>query len=296
MLGEFDRSSSIDTLEWVNCALCGPAKTMVFSGQAPYRLVRCNHCGLVFMNPRPRYMGMQGLDTKERLEFLIQEHRRVRNLWCRECLSWVQRYATQGRLLDIGCSAGFFLSIAREAGWGVDGIEPSEVMAQYGQKLLGLPITVGPLDSKTLASFELRSYDAVTMWEVLEHLPNPLSAVELVWKLLKPGGIIFIQVPNIESPVFKLFHGRWHNLSIHNHLTFFSSTVLRALLERCGYDVKYVFTHSHIYRNVGPWRFRGIPIDSDSRLVRGATMVFNHLILKIMRSGDQIVAIARKIA
>jgi 2-polyprenyl-3-methyl-5-hydroxy-6-metoxy-1,4-benzoquinol methylase len=132
------------------------------------------------------------------------------------------------------------------------------------------------------------------MWEVLEHLPDPSEGLELVWKLLKPDGIIFVQVPNIESPVFQLFGSRWHNLSLHCHATFFTPDVLKALLERSGYDAVTVFRHSHIYRQVGRWRFRGIPLNSGSRLVRAATMVFNHWLLKITRSGDQIVAIAKR--
>jgi 2-polyprenyl-3-methyl-5-hydroxy-6-metoxy-1,4-benzoquinol methylase len=177
----------------------------------------------------------------------------------------------------------------------VKGIEPSTIMVRYAQDVLGLPVTVGRLCDDVVASFEPASFDAVTIWEVLEHLPDPSNGLKQVRKLLKPGGFIFIQVPNIESPVFKLFHGRWHNFSIHNHVTFFSSNVLKALLERLGYDVKDIFTYSHIYRQVGRWGFRGIPLDSDSRFVRATTMVFNHYLLKVTDSGDQIVAIARKL-
>lgn len=287
--------SSVQMWNWTNCILCRHSKIKVFLEQSPYRLVQCSQCGLIFMNPRPRDVGEHNLDTKERLEVLIQEHKRVRDLWCQENLSWVQRYVKRGRLLDIGSSAGFFLAIARKAGWDVAGIEPSGVMVEYGRKFLGLPIICGKLNNQTVDLFNAESFDAVTMWEVMEHLPDPLKGLELVWSLLKPGGVLFIQVPNIESSVFRLFGKRWHNLSIHCHTTFFSQDTLKALIKRCNYNIESIFTHSHIYRQIGQMSFRGIPLDSNSRMVRAVTMLFNHWLLKITGSGDHIVVVARKI-
>jgi SAM-dependent methyltransferase len=148
----------------------------------------------------------------------------------RRHLKILQRYTAGklGSILDIGCASGRFLEQCAGAGWTVVGLEPSQNLSTEARQLLGggariLPITLQEAD------FPESTFDAVTMWDVLEHVPNPRQFLQRAVSLLKPGGLLLANVPNLDSWQARVMRRRWP-LFLPEHLNYFN----RESLTRCG--------------------------------------------------------------
>ncbi|HLH21875.1 MAG TPA: class I SAM-dependent methyltransferase [Chloroflexota bacterium] len=151
--------------------------------------------------------------------------------------------AARGRLLDVGCHIGVFLELAAARGWAAEGVEPSRWAADVARGR-GLRVTCGTLRGSTLPA---GAFDVVTMWDVIEHFPDPAAEVREVHRLLRPGGLVGITTMNVDSLVARLLGPRWPWL-MQMHLYYFSVRTLRALMERCGFRVVAVSPHRRIVR------------------------------------------------
>jgi 2-polyprenyl-3-methyl-5-hydroxy-6-metoxy-1,4-benzoquinol methylase len=141
--------------------------------------------------------------------------------------------------LDVGCGNGDFLELAKKAGWEPFGVEPSDGAANFARSR-GLDVVCGTLES---AGYAAGLFDVVTMWDVLEHLPEPRRAAEEVHRLLTAGGFLVIRVPNTDFQLLKafvretIFRGQRVSLQGNYHLNHFSPTSLRRLLMSTGFEV-----------------------------------------------------------
>lgn len=206
------------------------------------RLVQCNQCGLVYQNPRPTLAeigqhyppeyepyadpsgGKQSWLTRQAIAYGMAKRRR-----------FVTRHKRAGRLLDVGCATGTFLRSMQEHGpWDVYGVELSEEVARQAREQYGLHVFTGTLEQ---AAFPERSFDAVTMWDVLEHLHDPLGSLREVRRILDPDGILLIRVPNLASWDARLFGPNWAGLDAPRHLYVFTPDTLSAMLKRAGFHV-----------------------------------------------------------
>ena len=139
------------------------------------------------------------------------------------------------RLLDIGCGNGEFLSRARDAGWEVVGVDPDHNAVQASEHL-DLDVRKGSI---SVLSHEVASFDAITLSHVIEHVHDPFRLMLEVRSLLKPGGKLYIDTPDIQSLGAKLFGSNWRGIESPRHLVLFSASGLELLLQRCGFvDVK----------------------------------------------------------
>jgi len=111
-----------------------------------------------------------------------------------------------GRVLDIGCAAGFFLKAMKKRGYEVSGMDISECATRYARESLGVGITTGDITS---ASLPADSFDIITMWDVLEHLRDPMVAIRQAHRSLKDTGTLVVETLNIDSLNFKLLGRRW---------------------------------------------------------------------------------------
>jgi 2-polyprenyl-3-methyl-5-hydroxy-6-metoxy-1,4-benzoquinol methylase len=145
--------------------------------------------------------------------------------------------APPGRLLEVGCAAGIYLDGMRQLGWQVEGIEIAEDAAQIAQQELGLDVHVGDANV-LLAALPAAHYDVVAMWHVLEHLHDPAGALADVARVLRPGGLLMLELPNLDSPFAALFGESWFPLEIPRHLYHFSAPTLRAMLARAGLQLR----------------------------------------------------------
>ena len=147
------------------------------------------------------------------------------------------------RLLDVGCYIGIFLEIAQERGWEAWGIEPSH-WAVGEARSKGLRVVEGTLDDVHLAE---ESFDVITMWDVIEHLIDPMRELRESHCLLKKGGLICIHTMNIESPLARLMGSHWPWL-MEMHLCYFSPRTLGEMLRKAGFSAAKMFNQGRLLR------------------------------------------------
>jgi 2-polyprenyl-3-methyl-5-hydroxy-6-metoxy-1,4-benzoquinol methylase len=157
-----------------------------------------------------------------------ESHCRVRTAG--KHLSMVLRYMPgKGNLLDVGCASGVFLEQALRGGWRIRGVEPNERLAQKAAERLGAAAVV----NRALEEAELpcQSFDAVTLWDVLEHVADPAGVLAKCASLLRPEGVVLAKVPDLDSLTARLMRERWP-LLLPEHLSYFTKKSLCALSHR----------------------------------------------------------------
>jgi SAM-dependent methyltransferase len=143
-----------------------------------------------------------------------------------------------GRLLDLGCWAGFLLDEAGRRGWECIGVEPSAFASEYARSELGLDVRTEELLE---ADLPLGSFDAVVMGDVIEHLPDPGAALSRIGSLLRAGGVLYLALPDAGSRVARAMGARWWSV-IPAHVQYFTRDSLRLLLRRRGFGTLGVWT------------------------------------------------------
>jgi SAM-dependent methyltransferase len=148
-------------------------------------------------------------------------------------LDKIDAFSSPGRVLDVGCATGDFLTIARERGWTVFGVDPSPGRAQALKR--GLPLVGSTIQD---ADLEPGCLDVVTFWDVLEHLEDPIADLRRAKRLLRPLGVIAITVPDAGNVLARISGSRWFGYKVAGeHLQFFTRQSLRRAVARAGFDL-----------------------------------------------------------
>lgn len=150
------------------------------------------------------------------------------------------------KLLDVGCGNGDFLLIASEAGWEVKGVEPDPKALEVA-RARDLDVVCGSLE-EIVDSQEL--FDVITMSHVIEHVHDPVGFVKLAYKCLKPGGILYIDTPNIESLGVKRFGKNWRGIEAPRHLVIFSESGLSSVLNEVGFRKLHFVSRWEVRANI----------------------------------------------
>jgi SAM-dependent methyltransferase len=238
-------------MEWVSCALCNfdvpidltKVPDTKSGTRDAYCLVRCAHCGLVYVNPRPAFVEIQGYydatysPHSSVYANVIERERsdnqyysgRVRQFW--DCLP--EAFGS-GRLLDVGCGDGRWLYLVRKRGWETTGVEISSQAAQFAREQYDLDVKVGSLIEQ---QFPTGNFKVVTFWHSLEHLHDPRAALQEAFRILRQGGIVTVQVPNIDTILFRVFGRYYSMIQAPYHLYHFSPSTLGTLLMESGFEV-----------------------------------------------------------
>jgi 2-polyprenyl-3-methyl-5-hydroxy-6-metoxy-1,4-benzoquinol methylase len=148
-----------------------------------------------------------------------------------------------GRVLDVGSGYGFFRVALGAAGYEHDGLEVSEFARAVAARQYGLPTYSGTLEEHW-ADWESR-YDAVTLFDLIEHLADPVRFLEQVAFILRPGGVLGVKTPNLDCPEAEIFGAHYHSLK-REHLAFFSAESLTAAAAAAGFEPVHVATTSHL--------------------------------------------------
>lgn len=228
--------SKVNLWESPVCALCSHRDNSNHFEKNGFNIVRCRNDGLLFVSPRPVdtapyydeiYYEGGARGTYESYDAHADE---MRPKWTERLMYLERELGTKGRLLDVGAATGRFVKLAHELGWTAIGIEMSEWAVKQG-KALGWDIRLGSLPHD---GFEKQSFDAVTIWDVIEHLNNPYDVLLAAKDLLRPNGILAIStgaVPHRDPrAVSSWYSPPWH-------LYYFSTDTIGALLARAGLDV-----------------------------------------------------------
>lgn len=236
-----------------------------------FRVVRCTDCGLHFTNPRPTEASIgqfypddyacwqpKAADSRWRTRAALHlEHLVLRKhfgypggkltLWeslqaaagravmrrSAQRQNWIP-WRGPGRLLDFGCGAGDFMLHMRHHGWTPQGMDTSESCAEEVTRRTGIPVHVGTLPH---ADIEPESFDAVSMWNALEHVHDPRGVVRAAGEALRPGGILLVGVPCIDSWTFRKYQHDWYPLKVPRHLTHFTPDSLSETVNAEGFRV-----------------------------------------------------------
>lgn len=223
------------TLQQDVCPLCDASASTIEKRGSSYVLLRCCECDLVYATSReiPPHLYEEAYTERGHYLKYVTAAARLGHGHLR--LPWAMRRflrvtSSCGRLLDIGCSTGTFLAAARQRGWQVAGVEPSPTAARIAHSVTGAPIHLGTIsDLATEATF-----DAITAWEVLEHVPTPRAFVKAASVRLSRRGILALSVPNWGSPWTKrsTLMEHWPPF----HLTFWTRGTLMQLLQATGFS------------------------------------------------------------
>lgn len=261
-------------LEWVRCPLCDADRPQVvlwgedrlLGKPGRFWIVRCHVCNFIYLNPRPTaellseyypeaYPCHQPVSPAPALPQRRWQRwaKALAARWysrglgfprdqVRQTLSRVQDFppffhfgffptVPGGKLLDVGCGTGLYLYGFRRLGWESYGVEVSRHAAKMASCTLGLKVFQGTLEE---AAFPDAYFDVVTLLHVLEHLPKPVGSLGEVRRVLKPGGLLVMALPNLRSLAAFLFRSYWRGWEVPRHLGHFTPATLRHLFEVVG--------------------------------------------------------------
>lgn len=321
-------ASQIRTQE-VPCGLCGgaDAETLfdatdrLYDVQGSFRYVRCKQCGLVYMNPQvvPECIGLlypqeygphadksRGPRTGLlRLRDLIPRIPVLGGLF--RCLTdaraigpVLQRLNARKRLLDVGCGNGAFLdAMRRQTGCDVRGLDLSAAAVEQAKRLYGLNIFQGTISQAPLTD---KSFDVITAWWYLEHVPDPHESIKEMARLVKPGGLCVIGVPNCDGLFARLFKDKWYHLDCPRHLCLWSPSTMTRLLADHGLSVRKIAYDRTPWGLLGSLQYRLYGDNRDPRhknRIRQSALLWLlclplTLVVALRRQSDIITVIAQK--
>jgi SAM-dependent methyltransferase len=203
------------------------------------RLARCLACGLQYVSPRPMAAAIvEAYAEGDDHAYVSQVTARERTF--ADAVAHIETLLPgRGRLLDVGTAAGAFLAAARARGWQVEGCEPNRWLARWGSRYYGIPIRTGQLFDH---HFPPQSFDVVTLWDVIEHTPDPTRVIRTARELIRPGGLVVVNYPDIGSWIARALGRRWPFLSS-VHLFYFTRETMTCLLERHGFEAVEMRAH-----------------------------------------------------
>lgn len=195
-------------------------------------IVRCARCGLLMTSPRDDDVTL-GRIYSELTDRSGEQEDEAGTRNRADELALVGSYERPpGRLLDVGCGAGLFVCAAQKAGWEATGVDASARAVAGGlERCPGVRFRVGLLPE---VDFPAGSFQVVTLWNVLEHLPRPAETLDRIRSWLARDGWLFLSLPNADSRIARLMGKRWV-LLLREHLWYFSPTTMAALLSQNGF-------------------------------------------------------------
>lgn len=264
-LASDDNMGKMMTNQNLHCNLCGSSKFAVIFNRNQTQILKCLKCGLVFRSPIPDFTKIQEFYNKKGLienKYFagLKKNYNLQNpavkLYLKE-LEKLKNITGPGRALDIGCAYGVFLDLAKKYGWDPHGVEISQKSSVYARKHFKIPVFSGKVEQ---AKFRTGSFELVTMWDLIEHLQDPLATLKEVKRILKKDGYVLILTINIDSLIGKLsgFSPKTKDLLYdRQHNYFFSSKTLAKMLKKTGfYQIETIDTAGS---QINRWQSRKIP-------------------------------------
>ena len=283
----------------IACNLCGAFDSKTLVVKDGFRVARCRHCSLVYVGnpPDQEYLGRHYSFEAGYHEELKSNSASVdlHDAEARRNLALLNGYRQGGTLLDIGCSTGLFMAKARAAGWSVCGCEYSDDSAAVARAKHGLDVVSGALQPDCFAA---GSFDVVTLWDVLEHVPDPQSLLRLAATLLKADGLLVVKTPNVDGlyPRWSLkalpYAGFWGHPEPPGHLFQFSARTLARMVLATGLTPVGI-TYARI-----PLRYSFGSVGQWFRSFKWAAYCLAFIPLALagpaLRSGDDMTLVARR--
>ncbi len=242
------------------CPLCKVSDTIQIARQEINNLMQCRNCGLLYRHPAPAPEDYEKLNNDldyawykefDLAQFDFTRFKKTNQYFqIQRRLKYVQRYKSSGNLLDVGCGLGFFVQEAAGLGFSATGIDISQKTIKWAQETLHIDVRAGKLEEM---NFHAGQFDIVTLWHVLEHMPDPLGTLRYLYRLIKSNGYIFVELPNVAGidirvknflSRYRLKKHPWCHFSMPEHLYEFNSATFRRLAASAGLQILYWTTLS----------------------------------------------------
>lgn len=231
------------------CPLCRHQRLRTIA--AVSHVVACANCGFRFVSPRPTQDEIaRGYSSPESYATWLAETEARRELWRRRFDAVLGPWPT-GSLLDVGAGLGTFLSIASDRGWTVTGTEVSSTAIEYAAAAYGIEVVCGQLEEVDLKA----GFDVITLWHVIEHVPDPVATLRVCRALLAPGGRVVLALPNdsaaaqtlstwvrlVRWALHRKTRPRYERLrpGTESHLSHFTPRTLRFALNSAGLESEF---------------------------------------------------------
>ncbi len=259
--------------------------------EKPDKIVRCMSCGLVYAIPKgPVNDIVRDYTEMVDPEYVAEEKGRRRQ--AQIILRFIGKFKSGGRMLDIGCGPGFFLAEAKTQGWRVQGVDLSNWAKKTAGERFGVDVFQGFLAE---ARFPEKSFDAIVMNDVIEHLEDPKTVLREVRRILKNDGVLYISTPDIDSVLSRILRAKWWGINKY-HLFYFSHTTLEKIFNETGLkSIRY-----GSYPRVFSWNYWTKRLHTYPSLVRFAPEWISHTFglgdrLLRVTLHDQIGVVAKKV-
>lgn len=214
------------------CIVCGGQNLTLWAQERYLTAKKCADCGMISTNPYFSEEGLvafysQYLDNRfEQAELMAQRDKTY--LIDRD---WVSLFVQGGKVLDVGCSGGFFLSKFDPKIWDREGVEIAPDAAEMARTQFGIPVHIGNIIDLNLPD----TYDLIMLRGVIEHFREPIQCLEKCASLLKPGGCLFLTAtPAGDAFAFDVYREKWRLFTPLEHVHFFSVQLLNRVLEPMG--------------------------------------------------------------
>jgi len=269
-------AESTITAEYIRCDLCGEdcpevlcvGRDRLHGTAGQWRVVRCGACGMVYTNPRPAMESVALVYPADYRPHRPKRKKRLSRRWRLQqwslrhhwnyppvgdsrlikAISWpvflwtrfkrrnfdLFAWEGDGKLLDYGCGGGGYLRRMSDRGWNVAGMDVSDSAVEACKKA-GFEVRAG---SDPRAQYEAESFDVVTLWHVLEHVPSPTETLRQVRSVLKPNGKLVLGLPNFGSWIAQELGPYWYALDLPRHVNHFTPDTIGAMLRKTGFRIE----------------------------------------------------------
>ncbi|MBF0499253.1 MAG: class I SAM-dependent methyltransferase [Candidatus Riflebacteria bacterium] len=249
----------------MNCPLCGRSGLSEWARSGAYSVLFCSDCRMGMTSPLPTEDDLARVNAENyRVEDRITaylDREKMFELRYEGVLRRIGAFRDKGRLLDIGCNIGKFLDVAKRRNYETTGVEINSACAEFGRKKFGLEIHDRPLNS---IGFPTSHFDVVTLFDVLEHIPDGGSFLAEIRRILKPDGLLVVQLPNLESSMAELTRKDWYWLAMPDHIFHFTPKSIVEYLSKFGFSILKVRTWdvsvdfaNNVLTTIGPSGFFG---------------------------------------
>ena len=231
----------------MRCKLCNSSLIENYKKIDTYILLRCKNCNFIFLDnlrlkDKIDKINLKMYESEDSKSFYISKRNELQ-IRAQNCTKILRLFKKEGKLLDIGCSYGFYCEVFNKYGYETTGMDISKDAINYISKTLKLNVIRGNFEKY---KFNNKHFDIITMFDVIEHFNNPNKIIKKIRLLLNKKGIVIIQTPNIDSLIYKVTGTNWFWLLPPQHLSFFSFISLMNLLKKNKFNILYKSTWDDI--------------------------------------------------
>ncbi len=248
-----------EVLHEINCPLCQAKDYTIVYSKPTFRFVRCNECGVLYQNPRPKNEFIQNRYDDNYFQYEIENQKNFFQLQLKtfeDCkIEKLVNGFEKKRILDIGCATGLLLNHLKQKGAHVYGVEICTQSCRYAYENFNLTLYNGTIEN---AHYESNYFDIVHFSHLIEHLEDPINFMKEIYRITKKDGYVLITTPREDSFWSRFFGLKWRSL-IPDHLILFSRQHLESLIKISGFNP--IFIES----------WGSIPIDSKLKFLKPFT-------------------------